>query len=286
MKLLGKNWIAVVYEILIVTVSLMSLAVLASASEHILADSFEMPAGLGRFLMLGIIGLLSYFGRDLIETVLTAWSVFLYVVIVVVFITVLTTESDAISSRFSAMEVAAGWQLSGFKYALFSLSVVPLLLYIARDFKNRSEAMYSGVFAAAIALIPGVIMHIVFMAAYPGIIKEPIPIYSLLSGIGATTLIFVYTIMLLGTFVETGAGMLQGFNERIDSFLIERRGVGLSRRMHAVIAVSAVSISGPLSWWGIVNLVAYGYGSMAWGFLAVYILPVVAIGTFKLVKTK
>ena len=72
--------------------------------------------------------------------------------------------------------------------------------------------------------------------------------------LGMTVLLVVYSVMLFGTFIETGAGMLQGINERIDAFLIEKRGGGLSRISHAVIAIFAILISAMLSLWGITNL--------------------------------
>ncbi len=95
----------------------------------------------------------------------------------------------------------------------------------------------------------------------------------------------VYSIMLFGTFIETGAGMLQGINERIDAYLEEKRGQGLSRVAHAVIAVSAIGVSAILSLWGITNLIAQGYGTMAWGFLLVYVIPLLSIGLYRIIKS-
>ena len=101
---------------------------------------------------------------------------------------------------------------------------------------------------------------------------------------GMTILLVIYSVRLFGTFIETAAGMLQGINERIDAYLTERRGRGLSRMAHAVLAVSAIAVSALLSLWGITNLIAEGYGTMAWGFLAVYVIPLLTLGLFRIFR--
>ena len=152
-------------------------------------------------------------------------------------------QGDAIGGQVALREVQAGWVVSGFKYALYNLASVPLLLYVARDFRSGTETLLSGVAAAALALIPALISHLAFLAAYPQIVAQAIPIYWLLNAMGASVFMVVYSLMLFGTFVETGAGMLQGINERLDAFLTEKRGGGLSRLSHAAIAVSAMLVS-------------------------------------------
>jgi uncharacterized membrane protein YkvI len=104
--------------------------------------------------------------------------------------------------------------------------------------------------------------------------------------LGTSVLLIVYSIMLFGTFIETGAGMLQGINERLDAYLIEIRGVGLSRATHATIAVSAVVLSALLSLIGITALIADGYGTMAWAFMAIYVLPMLFIGLPKILRSR
>ncbi len=54
---------------------------------------------------------------------------------------------------------------------------------------------------------------------------------------------------------------------------------------HAALAVSAVLGSSLLSIWGITNLIAEGYGTMALGFLAIYVIPMMTIGVFRIVRS-
>jgi uncharacterized membrane protein YkvI len=38
-----------------------------------------------------------------------------------------------------------------------------------------------------------------------------------------------------------------------------------------------------ISSFGLINLIAKGYGALSWGFLFVYLLPLVTVGTYKII---
>jgi len=283
-RLLGRGWIA--FEVLIILLFLLVLAVLASAAGNILRDNFGIPYAVGLLIMLIVVGVLTFFGRDVIAKVLTFWSFFLYAVFFTFFISVFSGNWSAISGAFEHAEILPGWWQSGFKYALYNIAAVPLLLYIARVFETRSQALRSGVVASVIAMLPAVVFQFAFFAAYPEILEQAIPTYWMMGQLGMSVLLVVYSVMLFGTFIETGAGMLQGINERIDAYLLEKRGAGLGRISHAVIAVSAIVVSAILSLWGITNLIAQGYGTMAWGVLVIYVVPLLTVGLYRIIRSQ
>jgi len=283
-QLLGRGWVA--FEALIILLFLLVLAVLASAAGNILRDNFGISYAAGLSIMLLVVGVLTFFGRDVIAKVLTFWSFFLYAVFFTFFISVFTSDWASITDAFAHAEILPGWWQSGFKYALYNIAAAPLLLYVARVFETRGEALRSGVIAGAIAMMPAVVFQIAFFAVYPEILEQAIPTYWMMGQLGLTMLLVVYSVMLFGTFIETGAGMLQGINERIDAYLVEKRGSGLSRIAHAVLAVSAIIVSALLSLWGITRLIAQGYGTMAWGFLLVYVIPLLSIGLYRIIRSK
>ena len=282
--LLGRGWVA--YEVLVILMFLLVLAVLASAAGNILRDNLHIPYLYGLAAMLVFIGILNFFGRDFIAKVLTWWSLFLYVVFFTFLIIVFSSSGEVILRLMGDGEVVSGWATSGLKYGAYNISAVPLLLYVARGFESRREAILSGIIAAIIGLFPGLIFHIAFQAFHPEILEQAIPVYWAMVTLGTSVLLIVYSIMLFGTFIETGAGMLQGINERLDAYLIEIRGVGLSRATHATIAVSAVVLSALLSLIGITALIADGYGTMAWAFMAIYVLPMLFIGLPKILQSR
>ena len=281
-QLLGNGWIA--FEILIILQFLLVLAVLASAAGNILRDHFSLPYGLGLVFMLTVVAVLTFYGRELIVRVLTFWSLFLYTVLIAFVIQVFSGDWTVISAALQDAEILHGWSWSGFKYALYNLAAAPLLLYTAKSFTSRRESLHSGVIAAVIAALPALMFHLAFFAAYPAVLEQTVPVYWMMNALGMTTLVTVYSVMLFGTFIETGAGMLQGINDRIEVYLTEKRGTGTTRTVHATLAICAIAISALLSLAGITTLIAKGYGTMAWGFFIIYIIPLTTIGLARIAR--
>ena len=280
-RLLGPGWVA--YEVLMILLFLLVLAVLASASGNILRDNFGMPYGAGLLIMLLVVGILTFFGRQLITAALTFWSFFLYLVFLVFLFAVFSSDRFTHSLALDFADLGSGWCLSGLKYAAYNLAIIPLLLYVARNFTTRKEAIGSGIVAGVIALAPALMFQFAFLAATPEILAEAIPVYWMIGELGLTSLLVAFTVMLFGTFIETGAGVLHGINERIDGYLAEVRGTSMKPFSRAAIAVLAILISAGLSLLGITELIAKGYGSMAWGFMLVYVIPLMTIGVYRLI---
>jgi uncharacterized membrane protein YkvI len=89
--------------------------------------------------------------------------------------------------------------------------------------------------------------------------------------------------MLFGTLIQTGTGMIHGVNERIASALAAR-GRQLPSWVRAAIAVILLLLSLGLARFGIIALVASGYGSISWGIFVVYVVPLMTFGVYKIVK--
>lgn len=280
--LLGPAW--VIFELITVIMLPLVLAVLAAASGKILQENFGISYWTGLTIMMGVIALLTFFGRDIVTKVLTFWSVFLYVVFLTFFVIVIQKSGDQIMTAFSQVTINEGWQISGFKYAMYNLTIAPLILYVARSFKTRREAMGSGFIAALIALVPGALFHVAFFAVYPEIVDQELPVYWMINKFGMSMLLALYTVMLFGTFIETGAGVLQGINERIDAYFMETKGIKVDRKIHALTAVGAIVVSALLSTWGITNIIGQGYGMIAWIYFAIFVIPLLTIGIWKIAK--
>jgi len=281
-NLLGPFWI--IFELITIMMLPLVLAVLAAASGKILEENFGVNYWVGLAIMMSVIGLLTFYGRDVVAKVLTFWSVFLYVVFLIFFVVVIQQGGNEIAAAFSHIEIKEGWQNSGFKYAMYNLTIAPLILYVARSFTSRKEAMSSGIIAAAIALFPGLLFHIAFFAVYPEIIDQEIPVYWMIEEFGVGFLLVLYSIMLFGTFIETGAGVLQGVNERIDSYFLETKGRTLGKKAHVATAIGAIVLSGLLSTWGITNIIGQGYSIIAWVYFAVFVIPLLTVGVWKILN--
>jgi mutator protein MutT len=260
------------------------LAVVGSAAGEILRESFGVPVGVGLVLMLALVATLAFFGREVVTRSLAVWTVALYVVFVVYFVAALGRFGPEIAAGLAAGQVERGWAVSGFTYAMYNLAIVPAVLFSVRGIGTRREALGAGAVAAVLCIVPALLFHITFVAGYPDIVEQTLPVYAVITELGLGALLVLYVIGLFGTFIETGAGFIQGINERIDAYLIESRGVALGKPARAAIAVVGIALSLALGTFGLIALIARGYGTIAWGFFAVYVVPITTYGIWRIAR--
>jgi uncharacterized membrane protein YkvI len=278
--LLGRYW--PFYELFFAAALLIVLAVCGAAAGAVLNDSFGMPALVGIAVMLVIVGVLNYYGRALVEKTLTLWGLAMTVVFVAFGLLTFLDRGERIADAFDGAQALEGWGFSGFQFFLYNIGVAPAILYVTGHLETRGQALGAGIVAGLLGLLPALVFHLVFMAGFPEIIDKPLPTYWMLQQLGFAWLLVVYVILLFGTIAQTGVGMLQGLNERLDVWWSERHGRGLSSRAHSLIALGTVLASLLLANVGIVDLVAKGYGTLAWFVLVIYVIPVLTLGLFKL----
>ena len=121
------------------------------------------------------------------------------------------------------------------------------------------------------------------LAHYPEILERPVPANYVLELLDSRVLQIVFQVVLIGTFVETGAGLIHAFNERIASTF-----AALNRTMpnfvRPLIAVALLVLALLLSRFGLISLIARGYGAMSWVFIGVLILPLLTVGLWKVTR--
>jgi uncharacterized membrane protein YkvI len=94
-------------------------------------------------------------------------------------------------------------------------------------------------------------------------------------------LMVIHIIVLFAMIIQGCAGLLQGVNERLDAWFLERHGRKCAPITHAVAGDAALATSMVIANIGIMALVAKGYDNLAWGFLRVYMIPLLGVGIFK-----
>ena len=280
--LLGPGWFT--FEILGVLMFVVVLAVMGAAAGEIIYQQFGIPAIVGGIVMLAAVVTLNFFGREWVTRILALWSVLLYSVFFVYFVVVVGgLESDDIGGKF-AWEFETGWVTSSLQYALYNAAGIPIILYAAREIETQRQAVSAGLVGGVIAMFPGILFHLSFTGTYPTVLEQDLPVYFMFENLNVPLLQACYLLVLFGTFIETGAGNMQGFIERLDTWWRERTGAALNRLNHATVAAIALSLSGALSVFGIVDLIAEGYGTLAWGYLFVYLIPLFTVGIWRLAK--
>jgi len=96
-------------------------------------------------------------------------------------------------------------------------------------------------------------------------------------------LLIIFQVVLFGTLIETGTGFIHAVNERIQSAM-SSKGKKLAQWQRPIISLVLLSIALGISTFGLIPLIAKGYGTVCWGFLLVYIIPIMTLGLWKILK--
>jgi uncharacterized membrane protein YkvI len=280
--LLGRGWF--LFEVLAVVLFVLVLAVMGAAAGEIINREFGASRIAGGAVLLLAVVLLVFFGRDWVTRALALWSLFLYGVFIAYFVAVMAAVPNETFAAAFSWEADSAWAVSAFQYTLYNVAAIPIILYAARAIQTQRQALLAGVSGGLITMVPGMLFHLSFAGAYPDIVSQELPVYFMFERLSVPLLQSLYLLVLFGTFIETGAGNVQGLIERLDTWWRERRGIGLSRGAHAIVATAALSAAGALSVVGVVDLIAGGYGRIAWGYLVVFLIPLFTVGVHRLVK--
>ena len=278
-RLLGKAWF--LFEICYVLLLMIVLGVIAAAAGSILEEIFALPFAVGVIGMMLAVGFLVFRGSDTIERFLTGWSVLLYLVYAVFFLWCFARFGQDILAGFRDASVGQGWILGGVRYAAYNLAVVPAVLFTIRHHQSRREAVGAGLLAGPVAIIPGLLFYLAMVGQYPAILDRPVPANHLLEILGSRTFQIVFQMILFGTLIETGTGMIHAINERIASVLAERERP-MPPFLRPAVALGLLVLGSLLARFGIITLIAKGYGTLTWAFLIVFVVPVLTIGVWKI----
>ncbi|MEE8583594.1 MAG: hypothetical protein V3T83_01960 [Acidobacteriota bacterium] len=282
-KLLGRGWF--LFEICYLILLMLVLAVIAAAAGSILHDNFGQGYALGVVAMMAAVGGLVFLGSQAIERFISLWSVVLYAIYIVLFVACFWSFGPQISQAFETGPVKPGWAVGGVRYAAYNLGVIPAVLFTIRHCKARKEAVVAGLLAGPIAMIPGLLFYLAMAGQYPDVLERAVPANSLLEALGSPAFQWAFQIVLFGTLIETGAGMIHAVNERLSGFFRDRQ-----KAMPQVLRLSLGSgllLAGALiAQMGLIGLIAKGYGSITWGFLVIYVIPILTLGLFKIRRSR
>lgn len=279
-QLLGRFWF--LYEIFLLLLMIVVLSVIGAAAGEISHNLFSTSALVGTMGLLVAIGVLTFYGSHIIEQFMGAWSILLYLCYFSLVVLCFVTFGEDIQTSYQTATVTSGWALDGLRYAGYNLATVPAVFFCLTHITRRKEAISAGLIAGMIGMSPAVFLFVAMMGKYPEIGQATIPSTELLSHIGLPWFSILFQAVLLGTLVQTGVGLIHSINERIAATLHDR-GKEMPELARPAVAIVLLLVALVLaSAFGLVSLIANGYGLLTFGFIAVFVVPVLTIGTYKI----
>lgn len=279
-RLLGRGWVA--FEIAYVLLMVIILAVMGAAAGEIAHSLFGLPRVAGSLAMIAATGAMLFFGSSAIERFLVASVGYLYLVYAVFVVWSVVAFGDRIADNFASMPVDGGWLEAGVTYAGYNVATIPAVLFCVRHFACRRDALAAGALAGPLGMLPGVAFYIAMMGYAGEIAGEALPSAFLLAKLNAPWFEWAFQLAVMLTLVDTGVALLHAINERVANAWQERQrpmpralrpAIATGVMLVAVYAATAV---------GLVDLIAKGYGTLTWVFLAIYVLPLMTWGLWLL----
>lgn len=262
---------------------LLVLAVVSAAAAKLLAESLGSPELVNAALYLVVIAGLVFFGNRFIERLISAWSIIFYITYGTLFLLVLWKFGDAMGVALSSQPLHWGTALgNGLSYTGYNIAVLPVLIFVARHFTTRTQALTAGALAGPLILLPGFAFLLALSAFYPDIIDAPLPVSVVLAKLDTPVLTAIVRLVIFGALVKTGAGLLHGLNERVARSLSDRGSI-MPRWLRPAIAAAAMVVAVYVATTvGLIDLIAHGYRYSSAFFLLVFLLPLLSRGLWLL----
>jgi uncharacterized membrane protein YkvI len=282
--LLGPGWLA--FEAAYIIFVILILAVFGAAAGAIGKATFGWPEWAGSVLLAGSIVAVTARGTVAVEQLFKYVSILLYTVYALFLVLALASFGGLIEQSFAVAPPPAGnWMAGGLTYASYNIVGAVVILPVLRHLTSQRDAVIAGLVAGPLSMLPAVLFFVAMMAFHPAIGAETLPSDFLLRQMSVPGFHILFQVMIFSALLESGAGAVHAINERI-SGAIEKRGrpplsIGARAGIGATILTGCMFVAGEI---GLVELIASGYRFLAWLFLAVFVLPLLTIGVWRLLR--
>ncbi|KQZ61075.1 hypothetical protein ASD67_17525 [Sphingopyxis sp. Root1497] len=282
--LLGPGWI--VFEAAYIICVVLMLAVFGAAAGAIGAATFDWPEWAGSALLAVSIVAVTAWGTGAVEQMFKYVSILLYTVYGLLLVLALANFGGLIGQGFANAPPPSGnWMAGGLTYASYNIVGAVVILPVLRHLTSQRDAVVAGLIAGPLSMLPAILFFVAMMAFYPAIGAETLPSDFLLRQLAMPWFHILFQVMIFAALLESGAGAIHAINERV-SGAVESRGrapLSTGRRavIGAVILTGCMFVAGEI---GLVDLIASGYRFLAWLFLAVFVVPLVTVGSWRLLR--
>lgn len=291
-NLLGK--FGVLYDLIYIPLSVIILAVMASATGEIVNLTMGLNYWVGVVVVIVIVGILNFYGSGLIERFETLGTIALYAAYIIFGILAVKASGSHIAEVFATGDtsLATGSTSTGsviwlgIVYVAYNLIVYPSSFEALKRQESRKQSLIAGLIAGILMTVPWFITYIAFMGYYPdkAVIESTVPWLVILKEVGGTWTLIVFGIVMGWTLIETSTGIIHAFVARVNSSLTDFGKNPLSPKQNAIMTVIVLILAVLLSKIGIIDLISKGYNAMSYALMLVYMLPMLTLGLYTIVK--
>ena len=227
------------------------------------------------------------FGNASVERMFAYVSYLLYAVYALFVVLAFTHFGDRIAAGFAGGGAMTGWLGGGTVYAGYNLIGAVVILPVIRHLTSDRDAIIAGAIAGPLATLPALLFFVAMIAFNPEIAAATLPSDFLLQKLDIPLFHLLFQLMIFSALLESGASSVHAINERIARAVLNRRGVVLSNRARLGIAFALlIGCMFVADRFGLVALIATGYRALAYVLIAIYVIPVLTLGLWRLTRPK
>ena len=282
--LLGPFW--VLFELAYIALIILIIAVIAAAAGTTGEALLGWPGWLGTGLLMTAIVAVCTFGSAGVERMFKVSSLVLYAIYFLFVVLAFSYFGDRSLANLAAPVPAEGWVGGGLLYASYNVvGVIAVLPFLVHQVSRR-DAVVSGLLAGPLAMLPGLLFFVAMIGFYPEIGDEALPSNYLLAHIGHGWFTLLFNVMLFVALLETGVGGVNAITDRVADAYEARRHVVFPRLGFLALAALIVFGSGVVAARvGLIDLIAKGYGAFAYIMMAIFVIPLLTIGLWRLTRS-
>ena len=284
-RLLGPAW--PLFELAYLLFVVLILAVYGAAAGAIGNAVFNAPVWAGTVLLAACIAAIVAFGNKAVERLFRDVSYYLYAIYALFIVLALWKFGARVPGGFEAHPQTSGWALSGLTYFGYNIIGAVVILPVLRHLVSDRDAVIAGVVSGPLTMFPALLFFIPMVAFYPEVQSAALPSDFMLQQIGIPAFHLLFQAMIFSALLESGTSSVHAINERISNAWEARRGHALSHRQRLAIATAVLAGCMFLaSRFGLVALIASGYRALAYILLAIFVLPLLTVGVWKLTQRR
>ncbi|HLR63014.1 MAG TPA: hypothetical protein VK097_11340 [Lentibacillus sp.] len=289
-QFLGPFWF--LYDIIYFLLAILIISIVIAATGSILENTLSLNYWIGITLIAVLAGILNFYGTKLIERFKTIGTTALLLAYVLFAIIVISSSWSEVTHVFATGNTSfAGdftiWSIigAGIIYVGYNLAVYPAALFTVRRQQSIKDTLIGGAIAGVLMTVPWFLTYFALMGFYPSesVFNADVPWLQMLDGYGLWIAV-IFGIVVGWTLIETATGMIHAFLDRVNNNLEEAGKKPMSKRMDGTVAIIALVLSAILSNVGISGLVSTGYTILGYAMLIVYGIPILIIGSYKIIK--
>jgi uncharacterized membrane protein YkvI len=296
--LIGRGW--PLFDAAYAVMAVLVVAVITAAAGEVVEQVLGLAAELGIVLIVGVVAVLAYFGARVIEAFKTIGTTALYLGYVVFGVIVLTAGWGDIVSVFQRGDTTHAGEVgtpllvwTGVLYVGYNLAIYPAVLFSLHRQGGARDSVVSGVLSGLVMTLPFLLTYLCILAFYPAqeVVGARVPWMVMLEQTAGTWVLVLFAIVVGWTLLETSIGLVHAILDRLDRDIVKvalpgkPRGHRLPGLYKALLGAVGLFAAAMLSQVGIMGLVGTGYLIMAYVFIAVFAVPLLTVGVWKILRS-